>query len=448
VVAVAVLAYALAREVDLVGRWARWTRRHAETNLDDLGPAVAVLAVGLGIYALRRYREALRRARHLAAAEQELARTNAAYRSIFDLHPSSVFALDRNGVYVEANAASERLAGYRAAELQRMSFADVVLPEDLPATAAAFEAALAGAPQRLELRIRHQAGHVVEIALTGIPIVTDHATGEVVGVYGIAEDVTERKRLTRTLADALAAAQQANEAKSTFLANVSHEIRTPLASMLGANEVLLDSPHTPHQERFLRMVERSGERLLRLVNEILDLARIESAEAGIELREVDPRDVVADVVSLAGTRAAAKGLDFTFRVDDSVPATVHADPDRVCQILTNLLDNAVKFTSSGRVALAVCAVGAASGGRPERVRYTVEDTGIGIAPDQQERVFEPFNQADATITRHYGGTGLGLAICRQLAHAMGGTIHLSSCPGEGSSFTLSLPVRPARPTEA
>jgi signal transduction histidine kinase len=108
----------------------------------------------------------------------------------------------------------------------------------------------------------------------------------------------------------------------------------------------------------------------------------------------------------------------------------------------------VKFTSSGRVALAVCAVGAASGGRPERVRYTVEDTGIGIAPDQQERVFEPFNQADATITRHYGGTGLGLAICRQLAHAMGGTIHLSSCPGEGSSFTLSLPVRPARPTEA
>jgi signal transduction histidine kinase len=191
------------------------------------------------------------------------------------------------------------------------------------------------------------------------------------------------------------------------------------------------------------MVERAGDRLLRLVNDVLDLARVESGEAGIELRDVDPRDVICDVAALAGTRARAKGLDFSFRVDDAVPAVVRTDPDRLSQILTNLLDNAVKFTATGQVVLSVCAVGAEDrAGRPERVRFTVDDTGIGIAPEQQERVFEPFNQADATITRHYGGTGLGLAICRQLAQAMGGTILLSSRPGEGSSFTVALPVRP------
>jgi signal transduction histidine kinase len=125
-----------------------------------------------------------------------------------------------------------------------------------------------------------------------------------------------------------------------------------------------------------------------------------------------------------------------------VPPTIRTDPDRLSQILTNLLDNAVKFTATGQVLLSVCAVAAEDRtGRSERVRFTVDDTGIGIAPEQQERVFEPFNQADATITRHYGGTGLGLAICRQLAQAMGGNILLSSRPGEGSSFTVSLPVR-------
>jgi len=444
----AVAAYVLGRQVDLVEDWSSWTRRHERTSLDQLGPVLVVLVVGLGVYALRRYREALRRARLLTAAEQQLAMTNAAYRSLFDNHPSSVFALDREGVYLEANAASERLAGYSAEDLNRMSFADVVLPEDLPVTMAAFQAALGGTSQQLEVRVRHSDGHVVDVALIGVPIVTDPETGEVVGVYGIAEDVTERKRLTRTLADALAAAEQANEAKSTFLANVSHEIRTPLTSMLGANEVLLDAPHTPHQERFLRMVERSGERLLRLVNEVLDLARVESGEAAVDLREVDPRDVVGDVASLAGARAAAKGLDFSVRVDDSVPTAVETDPDRLSQVLTNLLDNAVKFTATGRVGLSVCAVDAEGrAGRPERVRFTVDDTGIGIAPEQQERVFEPFHQADATITRQYGGTGLGLAICRQLAQAMGGSMHVSSAPGEGSSFTVSLPVRPPRPTD-
>jgi PAS domain S-box-containing protein len=442
VVVLAVAAFVVSVRLGLVEHWSRWTSRHDGAGLDELGPALVVLAAGLGIYALRRYREALRHAQQLAATEQQLAMTNASYRSLFDFHPASVFALDREGVYREANAASERLSGYSVEDLNRMSFADMVLPEDLPAAMAAFEAALEGTPQQLELRVRHSAGHVVDIALVGVPIVADPETGKIVGVYGIAEDVSERKRLTRTLADALAAAEQANEAKSTFLANVSHEIRTPLTSMLGANEVLLDGPHTPEQERFLRMVERSGDRLLRLVNDVLDLARVESGEAGIELRDVDPRDVVGEVAALAGTRATAKGLDFSCRVDDSVPSVIRTDPDRLSQILTNLLDNAVKFTATGQVRLSVCAVGTEDRtGRSERVRFTVDDTGIGIAPEQQERVFEPFNQADATITRHYGGTGLGLAICRQLAQAMGGNILLSSRPGEGSSFTVSLPVR-------
>ncbi len=439
VVALVVVAFALGAWLDLFERLARWSRAHERYDADELAIAAVAAIVGLGAYSVRRIREARHEAARLVAAERSLAETGERYRSLFDYHPHAVFSLDVGGRFEAANPASERLAGYSAQELSRMTFPDVLVPEDVERAAVAFLAVLDRTPQVLDLGVRHVSGRLIEVTVTAVPIVVGD---EVLGVYGIAEDITERSRLQRDLEDARRAAEAANEAKSVFLANMSHEIRTPLTSVLAASELLADSDLDDKQRRLTDMMHRSGGRLLRLVDEILDLSRVESGLATLDRREFDPRELIDDVVAPVRETARAKGLELEADVDPALPAVVYGDGVRVAQVLTNLLDNAVKFTGAGFVRISVRSE--PRGVRGVDLRVAVADSGIGMSSEEVDRVFESFRQADPSITRKYGGTGLGLAIAKQLVELMDGSIGVASTPGEGTTFTVRLPlaVRP------
>lgn len=389
----------------------------------------------LPTYFTSRARRARAVTRRLRETERRAAETSERYRSLFEYHPSAVFSLDLEGRFVEANPAAEKVSGYGADELIGMEFARILPPEEVEAVATAFLAILGRETRQLETAVERPDGSTAEVSVTGLPIVVD---GEVVGVYGIAEDITARNRMQRELARTRRSAEQANEAKSMFLANVSHEIRTPLTAVMATTELLVDSGLDPDQERLAEVVQRSSRRLLRLVDDVLDFSAIESGRASVQDVSLDLPGLAADVVELVRPQAEDKGLTLTLLVDPAVPRELTGDPERLAQVLTNLLDNAVKFTGSGDVRVRV----EVAEERPANVKVLVrvEDTGIGITHEQQARLFQSFSQGDSSITRRYGGTGLGLAICKQLVTLMGGSIWVSSAPGRGSTFAFALPL--------
>jgi signal transduction histidine kinase len=256
----------------------------------------------------------------------------------------------------------------------------------------------------------------------------------------------ESRVLSRTaeLEEAKVTAERANEAKSQFLANMSHELRTPLNSLLILARLLADNPGgnlSEKQVKFAQTIHASGVDLLTLINDLLDLAKIESgAVTALHVGPVRFEDLREDLERTFRQLAQDKGLQFAIGVDPSLPPTLRTDAGRVKQILKNLLANAFKFTLRGSVTLT------ATPESPAHVAFAVTDTGIGIAPDKQELIFEAFRQADGTTSRQYGGTGLGLSISRELARLLGGELRLASRPGEGSTFTLVLPLADRRPT--
>ena len=371
----------------------------------------------------------------LLQVERALADTTERYRSLFDYNPNAVFSLDLTGRFVASNAASQQLCGYSLEELGELEMGVLIVPSHALETAAAFEKALNRVSHQVETAFIHKDGHLVEVNITGLPIVVHD---EVVGVYCIAEDITDRNRLQRELVRTQLAAEQANDAKTHFLANVSHEIRTPLTSLLGTAEVLTDTELDPVQAKFVDTMVRSGDRLLALVNDILDFSKMEAGMARADALPVDVHALVGEVTALFSSAAEKKGLEFRVTLDDPVPAALIGDPGRMVQVLVNLLDNAVKFTETGWVALSVsCEYPTA---RRARVNFVIEDSGIGMSDEHLEGVFESFSQADPSITRKYGGTGLGLALSKQLVELLGGTIEVTSTPDVGSTFTVLLPL--------
>jgi signal transduction histidine kinase len=279
-------------------------------------------------------------------------------------------------------------------------------------------------------------------------------TGQLLGFSKVTRDLTERNRAEADLIRAKVTAEKASEAKSQFLANMSHELRTPLNSMLILARLLADNVGgnlTAKQVQFSETIYASGMDLLTLINDLLDLAKIESgAVASVSIAPARLADLREDLERGFRQIAHDKGLDFSISVDPALPASISTDMPRVKQVLKNVLANAFKFTKRGRVALHVTRArsGWAPGhGRldtaPAVIEFSVVDTGIGIARDKQEIIFEAFQQADGTTSRHYGGTGLGLSISRELARLLGGEIQLSSEFGKGSTFTLYLPLAEA-----
>jgi signal transduction histidine kinase/ActR/RegA family two-component response regulator len=231
----------------------------------------------------------------------------------------------------------------------------------------------------------------------------------------------------------------ANRAKSAFLANMSHEIRTPMNGVLGLTEVMLTEPLPAHQRERLELVRRSGEVLVALINDLLDLSRIEAEKLVLDQCEVDLRSICRDVRALFSSGAEQKGVALQVEVDDAVPRCVRADPLRLRQVLTNLVGNAVKFTPSGRVRIEITRVG-------DLTRFTVDDTGVGIPPEALARLFTPFEQGDTSTTRRFGGSGLGLALCHKLVMLMGGALTATSQVNVGTHFEFSLPLERLAPS--
>ena len=265
--------------------------------------------------------------------------------------------------------------------------------------------------------------------LEDIAAMTDLAEGVMTEIV-LGEEVRALRAAEHALADASAAAVGAAEAKARFLANVSHELRTPLNGLLGMLGLIEDDRH----QELLRCARSSGSELLRIVNDVLDFSKLEAGKLRLDPHPFVLADVLDDTVGLLAADARAKALELTVHVDPRLPEAVRGDGGRLRQVLTNLVANAVKFTAAGEVRVhAEAATG-------DHVRFSVTDSGIGIAADRLPELFEPFEQAEASTTRHYGGTGLGLTITRELVELLGGHLHAESEPGRGSTFSFTLPL--------
>jgi len=268
--------------------------------------------------------------------------------------------------------------------------------------------------------------------------VFDEANQVVASVH-VFKDITERKQLENSLLRAKELAEEMNQAKSQFLANMSHEIRTPMNSIIGFSDLLADEELAEEQKDYVGMISNNGKHLLELINDILDFSKIEAKKLDIEIIEYLLEDIFSKIKSLVALKAKEKGLEFDIHICKDMPTHIFTDPTRLTQCLVNLINNAIKFTEEGHVFLDISFEN--RDGR-DYIRFDVEDTGIGIPQDKQEKIFESFTQADGSTTRKFGGTGLGLTITKKLVELLGGQISVSSQENKGSVFSIVLPIKP------
>jgi len=375
----------------------------------------------------------------LRASEQQ-------FRSLIGTIPGISYRSRIEGAHpmVFISDAVERVAGYPAHDFvgnppgtaARRCFGALIHAADRVRVSEAIAAALQeDRPYLVEYRLLHADGSTRWLWENGAGVRNEE--GVLTWLDGVILDISERRMMEDALRQAKESAEQAAAARASFVANMSHEIRTPMNSILGFTDVLLDGELAPDQRRHLDTVRSNGRSLLRLLNEILDTAKLEKGAVELEVNDFNLLSLIDELSSTLAANARAKGLQVDIHYDPALPTNLRGDELRIRQVLTNLLDNAIKFTAAGSVTL-----------RAEQqdglLHFSVKDTGIGIAQERLQAIFDPFTQADASMTRRFGGTGLGTTISKQLVELMGGKIWAESTIGEGTTFHVVLPLVVAR----
>ena len=396
-----------------------WLQAHVAPWRDPAGEIAGVIIVANDVTPLVEAMEAAARSEDRLKVAVEMARMN-------------VWELDlASGEFTRA-AGSAIVAESDVIERDANNSWRNVDPRDAPTLRAALERAKRdGHPFRAEYRVNHSGGRQLWVASRARTILDE--AGRPLRLVGAVQDITARKAQEHALIQAKEEAENANHAKSAFLATISHEIRTPLNGLLGMAEVMAMGVLEPAQRERLEVVRSAGESLLSILNEVLDLSKIEAGKLTLEDGEFDIGELARSAYATFQAVAETKGVSFELKVSQDARGVYRGDPMRVRQVLQNLISNALKFTERGTVRIAVAR-------RADQLRVRVIDTGIGMSAEQQKTLFRAFQQAEASTTRRYGGTGLGLAICHDLAELMGGRISVRSAPGKGTSFTVRLPL--------
>ncbi len=368
---------------------------------------------------------------HDTTEQRRSARKLFTLASIVESSADAITSQTLEGEIISWNVGAEKLYGYSANEIIGQPISILYPPARLGEESQILASILRGEQvQNYETTRVGKDETNIPVSLTASPV--RDSAGNIIGISKIVRDITERKRIEKELERTTEAALESARMKSEFLANMSHEIRTPMNGVIGMTGLLLDSDLSARQQQYAKAIESSADALLTIIADILDFSKIEAGRLRFEKIDFDLREAVEHPIEMIAERAQTKGIEIASLILADVPAALRGDPGRLRQILTNLIGNAIKFTESGEVTVNVQKESDTDAN--VLLRFEVKDTGIGISPEAQKRLFQAFVQADGSTTRKYGGTGLGLAISKQLVEMMGGEIGIESEPGRGATF--------------
>ncbi|MEW5894239.1 MAG: ATP-binding protein [Candidatus Omnitrophota bacterium] len=405
-------------------------------------PAECCLAAVYGRDGNPRYIEGLAKPIMPSSIQKDLADSKELFKTVFHNSPVAIIVADKDERIIAWNPFTEKLLGFGRGDLFNRPVSELY-PKKEWKRIRTLNIRKHKLVSDLETRITKKDQSALDIRLS-LSVVRDQ-NGEVLGSIGIMHDTSIQKRTEKMLMEAKKAAESASEAKTMFLANMSHEVRTPMNTIMGMVDLTLDTELTPEQRDYLQTVKNAADILLSLLNDILDLSRVEAGKIQLEDIEISIDRTIRSVCKTMDILAKNKGLSLQWLTDEKVPDLVKGDPVRLRQVLVNLINNAIKFTSKGKIEVEVKVTSISE--EKCLLLFSVKDEGIGIEKDKQEKIFEVFTQEDVSTTRQFGGTGLGLAICKKLLELMGGSIWVESEKGRGSKFYFNIPFQIVRKDE-